>query len=83
MYHHETVFSPTTDTFFKAMNKNFFLGWPGLTSHLIKKHLPPSISINAGLMKQEKHSLRSTKAIFIIAAAENISNTTDRFPPFD
>ena len=34
-------------------------------------------------MKQEKHSLQSTKIISTTAAAANISNNTDHFPPFD
>ena len=83
MYHHGTLFSPTADTFVKSINKNFFLGWPGLTSHLITKHLLPSTSTNAGHTKQAKYSLQSTKIISITAAATNISNNTDHFPPFD
>ena len=61
MYLHGSVFSPTHDTFIKAIENNFFLGWPGLTSQLIKKHLPPSTSTVAGHMKQEQQGLRSTK----------------------
>jgi hypothetical protein len=83
MYHHGAVFSPTPDTFIKAIDNNFFLGWPGLTSSLIAKHLPPSTSTNAGHMRQERHSLRSTKSIPTTAAAANISAIDDHFPTFD
>ena len=35
-YHHGAAFSPTHDTFVKAIEKKYFFGWPGLNSSLIK-----------------------------------------------
>jgi hypothetical protein len=78
-YHHAAMFSPTIDTLVKAIDKNYFLGWPGLTSKLIKKHLPPSIATESGHMRQEKHGLQLTK-LPTTAAAANISETDDFFP---
>ena len=71
--------SPIIDTLVKAIDKNYFLGWPGLTSKLIKKHLPPSIATESGHMRQEKYGLQSTK-LPTTAAAANISETDDFFP---
>ena len=68
------MFSPTTDTFTKAIDINYFLGWPGLTSKLIQKHLPPTVATESGHLGQEKHGLQSTKAP-TTAAAANISET--------
>ena len=34
-YHHATMFSPTKHTLTQAIDRNFLLGWPGLTSKLI------------------------------------------------
>jgi hypothetical protein len=81
-YHHAAMFSPTTDTFVKAIDKNYFLGWPGLTSKLIRKHLPPTVATESGHLRQEKHGLRSTKTP-TTAAAANISETDDFFPIFN
>ena len=61
MYLHGTAFSATKDTFLKAIDKNFCLGWPGLSANLVKKHLPPSSATAADHMEQERYGLRSTK----------------------
>ena len=44
-----------------AIKEIFFLTWPGLTYSLIQKHLVVPQSTLLGHIKQEKHSLRSTK----------------------
>ena len=61
-YLHAACFSPTTDTFIKAIKNNHFITWPGLTQLLIQKHLLPSIDTAKGHLKQEFKGLQSTKS---------------------
>ena len=58
---HACSFSPTKSGFLKAIEKGNFHSWPGLTTDLIKKHLPPSIATLKGHLKQEQQGLQSTK----------------------
>ena len=51
---HGAVCSPTSPTWIKAINNNHFTTWPGLTSKLVTKHLPPSIATTEGHIKQEQ-----------------------------
>ena len=44
-YLHRAYFSPTKTKFTKAIRRNNFLTWPGLTQELVNKHLPKSISM--------------------------------------
>ena len=60
-YLHAACFSPVTSTFVKAIRKGHFKTWPRLTSHLVEKHLPPSVATTKGHMVQEKQHLQSTK----------------------
>lgn len=81
---HGACFSPSKDTFIKAINNNFFITWPGLTSKLISKHLLPSTATHSGHLRQEKQGLRSTKSLSPTAVAANISQANDDFfPKFD
>ena len=56
------------------MNNNNYTTWPGLTSKLINRHLPPCISTSRGHMKQEFKGLQSTKPT---------TNNNDLFPSSD
>ena len=78
-YLHAACFSPTTDTFIKAIKNNHFITWPGLTQQLIQKHLPPSIDTAKGHIKQEFKGLQSTKA----SVLPNSLTTIDFFPVSD
>ena len=60
-YLHATCFSPVKHTFLNTIKKFLFLTWPGLTPSLIQKYLVLPQSIILGHIKQEKHSLHSTK----------------------
>lgn len=60
-YLHACVFSPCVRTFITAIQKGHFLSWPGLSTTLIKNHLPPSIFTTKGHMNQENKNLQSTK----------------------
>ena len=59
-YLHACAFSPCVRTFITAINKGHFLSWPGLTTSLVKKHLPRSIFTAKGHMNQERQNLQST-----------------------
>ena len=61
LYLHAACFSPTKYTFLKAVKRNHFLGWPGLTPALIQKHLPLTQATIKGHLKQEQQGLQSTK----------------------
>ena len=60
-YYHACAFSPSPSTFITAINKGHFIAWPGLTTSLIKKHLPPSVFTAKGHLNQEMKNLQSTK----------------------
>ena len=55
------MFSPVSTTWCKAVNNNHFTTWPGLTTELITKHLPPSIATAEGHLNKERRGLQSTK----------------------
>ena len=63
LYLHAACFSPTTHTFLKAIKNNHFVGWPGLTLDLIKKHLPLTPATVKGHLKQETQGIQSTTKI--------------------
>ena len=46
-------FSPSKSTFIKAIQK-ILVSWPGFTTHLIKKHLPPSTHTELGHIRAER-----------------------------
>ena len=75
-YLHAACFSPTRDTFIKAIKLNFFTTWPGLTADLVRKHLPTSIHTVKAHIKQERQGLQSTKPTVDL-------DTDDMFPSPD
>ena len=48
-------------TWTKAINAGYFATWPGLTSELVRKHLPKLLATAKGHMKQYPKNIRSTK----------------------
>ena len=46
----------------KHNKKNHFPTWPGLTSSLVTKHLPPSAATIRGHIHKQRQSLQSTKS---------------------
>ena len=58
---HGCACSPVTSTFITAVNNNQFMSWPGLTTKLIKKHLPPNRATAKSHLHQESQHLQSTK----------------------
>ena len=62
IYLHQAAFSPVPSTWIAAIDKGFFTIWSGLTSDLVKKHLPKSIATAKGHMLKTKMNIRSTKS---------------------
>ena len=60
-YFHACSFSPSKSTFLKAIKKGHFITWPGLTTDLVNKFLPPSVFTAKGHLNQEMKHLQSTK----------------------
>lgn len=58
---HAACCSPVPSTWIKAIKKNHFATWPGLTAELVTKYLPPTIATAKGHLKQERQGLQSTK----------------------
>ena len=61
VYLHQATFSPVPSTWIAAIDAGFFSTWPGLTSDLVRKHLPKSLSTAKGHMQKTKMNIRSTK----------------------
>jgi hypothetical protein len=61
-YLHAACFSPTPTTLIKAIQNGYLSSWPGLTTELISKHLPPQPATIKGHLDQEAKGLQSTKA---------------------
>ena len=59
-YFHPACLSPVKSTFEKAINKNYFKTWPGLTPGLLT-YLPTSLATVHGRLQQERYNLQSTK----------------------
>ena len=51
---HQACFSPTTTTWCKAMDNNFFISWLIITSKLVRKHLSPQVPTSKGYLDQQK-----------------------------
>ena len=60
-YLHQCAFSPVVHTWTKAIDARYFATWPGLTSDLVRKHLPKLIATAKGHLKQDRQNIRSTK----------------------
>ena len=58
---HAAAFSPVVATWCAAIDRGYFLTWPGLTSALVRKHLPKTVATYKGHLKQDRQGLRSTK----------------------
>ena len=60
-FYHQTCFSPTTATWTKAIKRNYFTTWPGLTPKLVTKYLHKSEATAMGHMRQSLQNFRSIK----------------------
>ena len=60
IYLHAAAGYPPIVTFCKAIDNGYYATWPGLTSELIRKHLPKSVSTIMGRQKRMRQGIRST-----------------------
>ena len=79
-YLHAACFSPVLNTWEKAIKNNHFSTWPGLTAHLVCKHLPISPSTVQGHLKQEQQGLQSTTTGQRNTTATKFTISNNTFP---
>jgi hypothetical protein len=53
-YLHRACFSPVIKTWTQAIDAGFFTTWPGLTSALVRKHLPKYVATAKGHLRQDR-----------------------------
>ena len=76
-YLHQACWSPTVDTWCKAIDRGYLATFPGLTAAAVRKHLPPSIATTKGHMRKSRQHVRSTTAQPTIAHAVPEMTTQD------
>ena len=59
-YLHACAGFPVTDTWTAAIDQGYYLGWPGLTTARVRKHLPKCEETAMGHMKLVRQNVRST-----------------------
>ena len=62
-YLHRASFSLLVSTWTQAIDSGFSTTWPGLTSDLVRKHLPKSLTTSKGHIHQYQINVRSTKKV--------------------
>ena len=60
-YLHACLFLPVSTTLIKAIDRNALATFPGLTSRLVRKHLPEVEAPIQGHMREESQGLQPTK----------------------
>ena len=53
-YLHQSAFIPVVSTWTAAITSGFFTTGPGLTSALVRKHLPKSLATAKGHLRQDR-----------------------------
>ena len=61
-FFHRACFSPVVDTWCKAIDAGYFTTWPGLTSKVVRKHLPTLIETSKGHLRLAHQHIGSTSA---------------------
>jgi hypothetical protein len=57
---HQCIFSPTLETFCKAIDNDQLIGFPPITSNQVRKFLPESTATAKGHMNRTRKGVRST-----------------------
>ena len=52
-YYGATMFNAVKSTIIRAINRNHFTSWPGMTSKLMRKHLPQRLATAQGHLDQD------------------------------
>eukprot|EP00957_Ditylum_brightwellii_P105627 8053758-Ditylum_brightwellii.AAC.1 len=58
---HEAVGSPVPLTWIDAIDRGFFLTWPGLTAANVRKYLPKLRATSHGHLEQKRQNIAPTK----------------------
>jgi hypothetical protein len=58
---HANAYSPTPSTFLRAIQRNHFKSWPGLTGSLVTKHLAKALATSKGHLRMQQKNIQSTK----------------------
>ena len=79
-YLHRSAWSLLTSTWIKAIERGYYESWPGLTTELVRKHLPKIIHIAKGHIHQEHKNLRSTKQIITPSVIPSVMTVPNPIP---
>ena len=79
-YLHLCAWSPAVDTWCKAVDRGFFVTWPGLSSPLVRKHLSKSLPTAKGHLQLTRKNLRSTKPKVDLVLPPTIMTTAPLLP---
>jgi hypothetical protein len=60
-YLHAACFSPVKSTWITAIKNGNFSPWPGLTEHVVERHLSKSTSTTKGHLNQQRQNARTIK----------------------
>lgn len=77
-FFHAVAFIPVKYTWIKAIEKVFFIGWPGITADIVLKYLPDSPASIKGHLHQIRKNIRSTRSINSQTIDKDISCEEDR-----
>jgi hypothetical protein len=75
---HAMCGNPVPSTWNQAIDNGNFTTWPGLSSNLVRQHLPKSTATILGHMHQQRQNIRSTKTPIATTPID-----TDYHPPSD
>ena len=75
-YLHACAGYPTTDTWCQAINRGYYLGWPGLSASRVRMHLPKSEITAIGHQKLTRQGVRSTKKDSTNSKGEAVRKTS-------
>ena len=67
LYYHATLGSPVSSTLLRAIRRGHLVTFPGLTTRLISKHLPKSMSTTLGHQDEEARNVRSTSKLPVLS----------------
>ena len=62
-YLHRAAFIPVVSAWTKDIDAGYCDTWTCLTSELVRKHLPLSLSTNKFHLRQDRQNIRSTKPV--------------------
>jgi hypothetical protein len=77
---HASLFSPSTQTWIKAILNKHFTTWLSFTIREIRNHLPKSTATAMGHLDQQRKNLRSTKKKHKAKNVENNEGIDDSNP---